>query len=171
MTQVKTQVKIGATIGAAIIAAAGVLGATAVAAKSGFGGPGPHMQFEELDADGNGEITQAEMTAHKAERFKAADSNGDGKLTPEEMQAMAQKRMAKRSEKMIERFDKDGDGALSESELPQHGRHGDMFGKMDKDASGGISKEEFNQARMHRGGKHWGGKDGGCTKGAQSEQN
>jgi len=167
MTQVTTQTKIIA----AIIAATGVLGATAVMAKSGFGGHGPHMQFEELDADGNGEITQAEMTAHKAERFKAADSDGDGKLTAEEMQAMAQKRMAKRTDKMIKRFDKDGDGALSESELPQRGGHGDMFKHMDKDASGGISKEEFEQARKHRGGKHREGKNGDSTTGAQSEQN
>jgi Ca2+-binding EF-hand superfamily protein len=166
MAQVTTQTKIIA----AVIAAAGVLGATAVMAKSGYGGHGPHMQFEELDADGNGEISQAEMTAHKAERFKAADSDGDGKLTSAEMQAMAQKRMANRAEKMIKRFDKDGDGALSESELPQRGRHGDMFKHMDKDANGGISKEEFDQARKHRGGKHRQGKNEGTT-GAQPEQN
>lgn len=159
----------------AIVAAAGLVGATNVLAKSGFGGFGPRMQFEDLDTDGNGEISKAEMAAHKAARFKAADSNGDGKLTPEEMQAMAQKKMAKRTQKMITRFDQDGDGALSESELPNGGRHGDMFETIDADASGGISKEEFAQGAMHRGGKHRWGKNGGCNNAnqntAQPEQN
>lgn len=156
----------------AIVAAAGLVGAGAVMAKSGFGGFGPQMTFEELDADGNGEISKAELAAQKAARFKAADTDGDGKLTAEEMQAMAQQRMAKRTQKMINRFDQDGDGALSESELPSGGRHGDMFSKMDTDSSGGISQEEFAQGAKHRGGQHRWGKNGGCNNNqTQSEQN
>ncbi|CUH87985.1 EF hand [Phaeobacter sp. CECT 5382] len=167
MTQTKSQIK---TI-AAIIAAAGVLGATAVMAKPGFGGCGPMMQFEELDADGNGEVTKAEMDAHKAARFKTADSNGDGKLSAEEMLAMAQKRAEIRTQKMIKRFDTDGDGALSESELPKPGRRGDMFKRMDADGSGGISKDEFEEAAMYRGGKRPGRNFGGCPWGPATEQN
>lgn len=156
---------------AALLATAGILGATAVMAKPGFGGFEPKMQFEELDADGNGEITKAEMDAHKAARFKTADSNSDGKLSAEEMLAMAQERAQKRTQKMIERFDTDGDGALSESELPKPGRRGDMFKRMDADGSGGISKEEFEQAAKHRGGKRHGRKQGGCGLGPETEQN
>lgn len=151
---------------AAVVAAAGILATGAVVAKPGFGGFGPKMQFEEIDTDGNGEISQAEMQAQKAARFSAADTNGDGKLSPEEMQARAQSRMAKRMEKMIERLDTDGDGALSESELSQRGNRGDMFARLDSDESGGISKEEFEKAREHRRGKHRHG-----TEEGQSEQN
>lgn len=142
---------------AAVFAAAGVLAAGAVIAKPGFGGFGPKMQFEDIDTDGNGEISQAEMQAQKSARFKSVDANGDGKLSPEEMHAMAQSRMADRVQKRIEHLDTDGDGALSESELSNLGRHGDMFKRLDGDESGGISKEEFEQARAQRAGKRrWG---------------
>lgn len=156
---------------AAVVAATGILAAGTVVAKPGFGGFGPKMQFEEIDTDGNGEISQAEMQAQKAARFSAADTNGDGKLSLEEMQANAQSRMAKRMAKMIERLDTDGDGALNESELSQRGNRGDMFARLDSDESGGISKEEFEKAREHRRGGHGQGKGGRCQNEAQVEQN
>jgi Ca2+-binding EF-hand superfamily protein len=161
-----TQTKIFAVI----LATAGALAATTVVAKpGGFGGMGPKVQFEELDTDGNGEITKAEMEAHKASRFATADSNGDGKLSAEEMAAQARKRATKRVGKMISRLDKDGDGMLSQEEMANRGgRHGDMFVRVDSDGNGAISKEEFEQARQHRGGK-WRGGD--CNRGGQTEQN
>lgn len=151
---------------AAVIAATSILATGAVVAKPGFGGFGPKMQFEEIDTDGNGEISKAEIEAQKAAGFRAADTNGDGKLSSEELQAKSEERAAHRTSKMIEHLDKDGDGVLSESELSERGRRGDMFARLDRDESGGISKEEFEQAREHRGGKHHHGKEEG-----QSEQN
>ncbi|EBA16686.1 EF hand domain protein [Roseobacter sp. SK209-2-6] len=139
---------------AAAVAAVGILAAGSAMAKQGYGGFGHKASFQELDADGNGEVTKAEMQAHKAARFTEADTNGDGKLSPEEMQAMMQKRAGKRMAKMIERFDTDGDGALSQSELPEGKRHGDMFQRMDQDESGGISQEEFDQAKSRFGKRH-----------------
>lgn len=163
MTQIK--------IFAAIFATAGILGATAVMARPGCGSLGPRMQFEEIDTDGNGEVSKAEMEAHKTARFTSADSDGDGKLSAEEMLAMAMKRAEMRTQMMIQRFDKDGDGALSESELPTPGRRGDMFKRMDADASGGISKDEFAVARKKHGGMRPGGNFGGCNFGGPVEQN
>lgn len=145
------------------VIAATTIGAGAALAKGGHGGhgfKGGKMTFEQLDADGNGEVTQAEMEAAKAARFAAADSNGDGVLSVEELAAQASAQIAARTTKMIERFDTDGDGALSQEEMPKPRRGGDsakMFERLDADGSGGISKEEFEEGRKHarRGGERF----------------
>ncbi|OED47049.1 calcium-binding protein [Rhodobacteraceae bacterium (ex Bugula neritina AB1)] len=149
---------------AALVAAASVA-AGGMAMAKGKGHHGPKMSFEEIDADGNGEITKAEIQAMKKARFSKADADGDGKVTLEEMQARAQERANKRAARMLERFDTDGDGALSAEELPQPRRAGRMFDRLDADDSGGISKEEFEEARKRRGGERRHG------RGEETEQN
>ncbi|MCB4456463.1 EF-hand domain-containing protein [Leisingera sp. McT4-56] len=151
---------------ALIVAAAGMTAGSAALAK-GFGLHGPKMSFEEIDTDGSGEVTKAEIQAMKDAHFAKADANGDGKLTLEEMQARARQHADERAANMLERFDKDGDGALSKDEMPQPRRAGRMFDRMDADGSGGISKAEFENARMHRGGMHGHGQGAG----KQMEQN
>lgn len=161
---------------ALIVAAAGTIGAGAALAKGGPGGhgfKGARMTFEQLDADGSGEVTQAELEAAKEARFASADTNGDGKLSAEELQAQASADMADRTARMIERFDTDGDGALSQEEMPQPRRGGGaerMLEHLDADGSGGISKEEFENGRKHaRGfGKQKRGAGGGE---GETEQN
>ncbi len=110
---------------------------------------GPQIDFETLDADGNGEVTKAELQSHGQARFAQADSDGDGKLTAAELTAAARKQSEDRVAHMIERFDTDGDGALSQDEMPKpRKRRGDrMFDVMDADDSGGISRAEFDEAR------------------------
>lgn len=152
---------------AVIVAVAGVAVSGAALAKGG-GHHGPKMSFEEIDADGNGEVTKAELDALKDARFAAADSNGDGVLSLEEMQVRAQDQAAKRAARMLERFDKNGDGGLSKDELPQPRRAGKMFDRMDGDGSGSISKQEFEEARMNHGGKR---RHKPGSNGAGAEQN
>ena len=139
---------------AAIVATAGLVAAGTVHAQpGGFCKHRPHVSFEELDADGNGEVTQAEMAAHRDARFATVDTNGDGKLTLDEMQAEARKKADERTANMLREFDKNGDNALSQDELPQPRRAGKMFGHMDADGSGGISAEEFAEAQTRMGQK------------------
>ncbi|MCD9148612.1 EF-hand domain-containing protein [Pseudophaeobacter flagellatus] len=158
----------------AILATAAMLAATTAMAKPGFGPMGPKVQFEELDSDGNGEITKAEMEAHKAADFGAADSNGDGKLSAEELQARGEERLAKRVAAMIRHMDQDDDGQLSQAEMSKRGHHGDMFARMDRDDNGSISQDEFGKMRHHRGGKHGGGHGSGdedCSEHRAGEKN
>ncbi|MDE4133813.1 EF-hand domain-containing protein [Phaeobacter sp. QD34_3] len=156
---------------AAIVAVAGLAGASAALAQPGAGHHGPRVTFEELDADGNGEVSKAEMEAHRTARFAATDTDGDGKLSAEEIIAEGHKRAEKRAAQMIERHDSDGDGALSQEELPMPGKHGDMFSRLDSDGSGAISKAEFEEMRMHKRGKHHKGRDCGQKPGQGMEQN
>lgn len=123
------------------------------------GDKGPRINFEEIDANSDGELTQAEFDAHRTARFTSADANGDGLLNKEEMLARARdganERMTHRVERMIERLDSNDDGQLSEEELQARakGRRGDIFERLDADKSGSISKAEFEQAKANRKGK------------------
>ncbi len=155
---------------AVIVAVAGLTGASAALAKPGMGAHGPKVTFEELDADGNGEVTKAEIDSHRAARFAATDTDGDGKLSAAEIEAEGAKRAAERAARMIKRHDSDGDGALSQDELPKPRERGDMFARMDSDGSGAISKEEFDDARAKMRGKHHKGRDCGRDSGQKPRQ-
>ena len=147
-----------ATLLSLTAAAAGTL----AVAKPGFGPERQKPTFEQLDADSNGELTTAELEAMGKKRFTEVDTNGDGLLSAEEMAAHQQARIAEYTAKMIEKFDKDGDGQLSEAEMPERPGPHKLFEKADTDGNGSISKAEFDtaqaiidavmQKKHHRGG-------------------
>jgi hypothetical protein len=136
---------------------AGAVATTAVLAQDTPRGPGM-MDFEAMDADGDGKVTREEAEAYRAARFAAADANGDGVLDRDELVAAArvrmEARMAERARKaaevavgrMMARHDTDGDGRLSAeeqaAEMPMR-----MFDRLDRDNDGAISLEEAQAAR------------------------
>ena len=154
----------------AIVAVAALASASAALAKPGMGHHVPRVSFEELDTDGNGEISKAEIEAHRAVRVAATDTDGDGKLSTAEIEAEGARRAAERAARMIKRHDTDGDGVLSQEELPRPLKRGDMFARMDSDGSGGISNEEFENARAKMRGKHHKGRECGQKPGQKQEQ-
>ncbi|SEI82809.1 EF hand [Cribrihabitans marinus] len=141
-----------------IVLAAAALTATEALAH-GPGG-GQRMSFEQLDADSDGQISQAELQAQRTERFRAADTDGDGKLSAAEIEAHAQSRASERAGQMLERFDANKDGMLDQSELPQPRRAGRFFDRVDTDGDGAISKAEYAEAR-DRMRRHGGRRDHG----------
>jgi Ca2+-binding EF-hand superfamily protein len=149
----------------ALIVVVGTAGIASAHGK-GFGdrnarGPMSEEMFEQVDADGDGKITKAEMEAYKTARFEAADTDGDGKLSQDEMTAALDDRRMARAVDMVTRLDTDEDGLLSAEELAAGGpRRGpmDMFDKLDADGDGALSLEEMQQARGAFG-RH-GGKGG-----------
>jgi len=123
---------------------------------AGKGQHGPRIDFEEVDANGDGQLTRDEMEAHHAARYDGADSDGNGKLSAAELKARMQARMNERIDRrigmMITRHDADGDGMLSPEEMqPRH--MGRMFMRVDADGDGAISREEFETMQQMRG-KH-----------------
>ncbi len=137
----------------------GVLG-VAMVASAGFAlaqgkpGHGQRPSFEEVDANGDGKITQDEMQARAAARFSQADSDGDGAISRDEMMARAMARAEKRVDRMMSRMDADNDGKVSQAEMQnmRDKRMGRMIKRMDTDGDGALSKEEF--AAGHRKGHH-----------------
>lgn len=152
------------------------IGGVAASAKTDGEDHRKGPMFETIDANGDGAVTQEEMSAHDAARFAMADADGDGFLTANEMLKV---RGGKRAEKMLKKFDKDGNGELDESELEAAAEHrggkraakmmehldanGDgklalsemtarrdpakMFERLDEDKNGSLSAEEFAKAR------------------------
>ncbi len=109
------------------------------------------VSFQELDANGDGQVTKEEMEAHRNARFTTADTDGDGQLSVQEMQAAAQQNANDRVTKMFEKHDANGDGFLSDDELPKPRRADKMFDRIDADSSGGISEQEFANAKDKMG--------------------
>ncbi|WP_319826369.1 EF-hand domain-containing protein [Thalassovita sp.] len=118
-------------------------------------GPREPFQFEEVDADKDGKITQEEIAAHFKARFDAADTDKDGALSAEEMAAQMQakqaERMTNRAKHMIVDRDANDDGKLSYDEM-QPKRADRMFDRLDADNDGAISAGEFTamQDRMDK---------------------
>lgn len=155
---------IAGIVAASLVAGAGV--ATAQGKKA-HGRMGPMMPaFSELDANGDGNVTKAEMEAHAKARFDAADTDGNGKLSAAEMVEASKKRdddrRAKRAEKMLKRLDANKDGEVSFDEMPgQQSRADRMFSRLDADGDGNITEAEMKDAAdkfKDRRGKH--GKNG-----------
>ncbi|MEY8830717.1 EF-hand domain-containing protein [Sedimentitalea sp. XS_ASV28] len=142
----------------AIIAGGVALTAGSAMAQKPDGMHRAPISFEQVDLDGNGEISQDEFAARHQARFNEADANGDGSLDRDELLGAAVKQVEDRVDRMIERFDANVDGVLSQDEMPKPRdgkRTGKVFDRMDKDENGSISKAEFDeaQAQMDKHGK------------------
>ncbi|MEO1536802.1 MAG: EF-hand domain-containing protein [Pseudomonadota bacterium] len=125
------------------------------------------MTFENLDVDGNGEITSEDIAAMLDSRFAEADTDGDGSLNKDEFMAAQAKRAEERAAQIFERLDADGDGVLSRDviENRQPGRMGErMISRFDEDNSGGISAEEFEEAQSRFFERQRGGKRDGMRR-------
>ena len=151
--------------------------------------------LQALDKNQDGVIDSGEIERAVA-ALKSLDGNSDGKLTREELMPnfAGMQRGGDRGQAgdrrpggqrdgagpgggqqpgqrgnpaaMFDRMDKDGDGSLSEDEVPEQMR--DKFGMVDADGDGAVSKQELVSAierRMKAGGK--GGNRGGNRDAAE----
>jgi len=134
--------------------------AIAVAAVAGQASPRGEraaLNFADMDVDGDGRLTAADLEAFRADRFARIDSDGDGAVTLEEFSARASADAAERAGRMFERLDADADGRLGRDVLERRGRGPDprMIERFDTDGDGALSEDEFDaiRARMaeHRG--------------------
>lgn len=120
--------------------------------------------FEELDADGSGEITTEDLAALRENRFAKIDADGNGSVTLEEFTAAQVAKASERAKAMFEKLDADGDGVLSRDvlESKSSGKRGaeHMLKRFDTDNSGGISAAEFEEAKAKLGKRRRGGRRG-----------
>ena len=121
-----------------------------------YGGKGHFgIMFSDLDADGDGQLTEEEFAAAKLVWLQKQDANGDGALSPEEAQAAIMERLSKAAsrmtERMFSRLDSNEDGLIAADELGDM-RDGRGFDHLDEDDDGMISEEEFEH-KGHKGKK------------------
>ena len=148
--------------GIAAVALAAALAGPAAAQQAPAAGPRAQTEqaapdaaagFAEMDADGDGMLTSADLVERDRARFARADSNGDGSVDAAELAALETRdredRALARAERRLAALDASGDGMLSADELagPQAGRRGAMLRMMDTDWNGEVTAEEFAEAR------------------------
>lgn len=142
---------ISAALGAMLVAggvAAAQNAAPAPGAMPRHGLPG--------DANGDGKVTKAELTASLQERFAKMDLNGDGKITKEERDQLREKRFDDRFAKM----DADHNGQISKDEMKvAHEARGERRGGPD-----GPGKRHHGRMGMKGGGMMGADKDGVITR-------
>lgn len=114
---------------------------------------GAPFEFATVDADGDGQITAAEMTAFRAAKMAEVDQDKDGFVSPAEMRAEMQARIEARLDKMVahrmERQDQNGDGKLGPDEFGPGEKGARMFERADENGDGMLSKAEVDAMQAH----------------------
>jgi Ca2+-binding EF-hand superfamily protein len=123
--------------------------------RLGFG----QVSLEKMDADKTGDVTFEEFKKAAGERFVLADANKDGKVTVEEMAVAIEKVRAERmAKRMIERFDVDGDGSITQAEIDTNQQK--HYALLDKNDDGKLMKDELEPKKKGWfGRKHHSGND------------
>lgn len=124
----------------------------------GFSGPRGAGLIEQFDADKDGKLTQAELDQSRAAQHAKFDANKDGKLTLKEYEALWLDAMRTRMVRNFQRHDTDGDAVVTVEEFGA--RFANMIERLDRNNDGALSKEDRRQRHEgRRGGRH-GGQDG-----------
>lgn len=136
-----------------LLSAAIVAGASLANAQDHKGPHGPRFDFDEVDSNGDGQLTPDELMAHHKARFQRFDTNGDGLVSADEMRSVmrteANAKIDARITKMMERQDANKDGFIGDDEIKLH-RAGRMFKHVDTDGDGMISRAEFDAMQKMR---------------------
>lgn len=150
----KTHTKIAIATSIAVIG--GIALAGAGMARGGFGGhhggpwggDGPRaMLMEQFDADGNGELSQAEIDEGLRSRMVSADSNGDGRLDLEEFQPLLVEIIRPRIVDGFQFLDADGDAGITMEEIERPVTR--VVSRLDRNDDGVLSEDELQ--RRHKG--------------------
>ena len=120
--------------------------------------------FAELDADGDGQLSEEEFSSAGAAWLAEKDTDGDGLLSRGELTAAMVERMTGIAERssawMIGRLDKNDDGMIGADEIGRRHDPAEMFSRLDEDGDGSISEDEFERMKAKDGRRHRSGKWG-----------
>ena len=105
---------------------------------------GRHDRMKAADTNGDGMISKAEAAAlpRLAQNFDEIDANKDGQVTSDEMRAHQQKKRAEHWKKL----DTNADGAISKSEAAAEPRLAGRFDQLDANKDGQVTQDEMKAA-------------------------
>jgi hypothetical protein len=120
----------------------------------GFGpmGRGPGMMgmmmLDQLDADGDGKVSRAEVDAFRKARFESADKSRDGRLDQAEFETLWLEVTRPMRIRAFQMLDADGDGIVTAVEVERPVNR--MFGRLDRDGDGVLEPTD-RPMREHHG--------------------
>lgn len=128
--------------------------------------PRGHPFFENMDANQDGVVTRAEVTAATEKRFADLDTDRDGKVSQAERQAAREAMRARRTTERFAALDADKNGQLSPQEFDAardkrgrpgmgaerkgHGRGGWGQGERGRGSQADVAKADFMAPALRR---------------------
>ena len=106
--------------------------------------------FEAMDADGDGKLTQAEIDTARNDRHAAHDADGDGNLDLEEFAGVWHETTRPITVRVFQMLDTDGDAVVTRAEYDRP--LADIVERLDRDGDGALSPRDRRRHR-HGGGK------------------
>lgn len=102
--------------------------------------------IETFDANGDGQLTQAEIDAFRANRLAAFDTDDDGELSLKEYQALWLDAHRERMVDDFQRHDDDGNARVTAAEFNEP--FANMVARRDRNDDGVLTRDELQ--RRHR---------------------
>ena len=96
--------------------------------------------FELADTDKDGKLTQEEIDTARTKRFESHDANGDGKLTLDEFTALFAEITAPATGRVFQVLDPDGDAAITMEEFEKPSAK--VVEKFDRNGDGVLSRDD-----------------------------
>ena len=160
-------IKIALAIGVATLGGLAIAGTSFAGGGHGWkghhaggdhhGGPKGAAMFEQLDADGDGRVTRAEMESAIDEHLAGADSDKSGSLSLDEFEGLWLSKMRERMVDDFQRLDNDGDGQVTREEMAKPMER--MFDRADRNDDGAIERGEGRRGGPGKDGDRRGGPD------------
>lgn len=106
----------------------------------GHGGGHAMRLFQTFDTDGDGRVTQQEIDAYRADQIERFDADNDGNLSLEEYQGLWLEAMRERMVDDFQRHDDDGDGQVTPDEFNE--RFAGLVERLDRNGDGALDRED-----------------------------
>ena len=144
-TKTLTAIALAATLGGTALAGAVYAGHRDGGHGMGFLNKGQFAvsameMFDDIDADGDGRLTQAEIDTLRNDRHAAHDANGDGNLDLGEFAGLWHETTHPVTVRAFQMLDTDGDAVITRAEYdrPLAG----IVALLDRDGDGGLSLKD-----------------------------
>lgn len=105
--------------------------------RKGRGGEMGRTLFDAVDADGDRTVTDGEIAAYRAGKLAEIDTSGDGALSIGEFDTLYRELTRWRMVDMFQDLDEDGDGVISAAEMDK--RIDRMMERMDRNGDGALT--------------------------------